>query len=316
MQKYHKNKGIISLIFLLVVGFFVLGLATTTTTRTILEIKKNRNALSGDQSFYTAEAGVEEGLYQYLATPSYSGGNLPFLNNISADSISVIANDWPNVKIKASAGNNLTNREIAYIINAFPEAIAFNYVIFSEGNISLDGSAIINGDVLANSNIPAPKIDNDVAGADGISFTAAGTAQTYLQNKNQSGIVFIKDVGLTSIQGASTNLQGSLVTKGSLKLSGGTYTATNNYSALVVERNLTIDGGVTINGIIYVIGSISITGSNTINGTIISANGASIDIVGNTTVNFNPAAVTNWRDLKGLVKTSALAPEIISWSEN
>ena len=163
MPQSNQQKGVITLIFLLVVGFFALGLAMTSGTKTILELKKNINTISADQSFYTAEAAVSEGIYQYINDDEYSGGNFQLINNVLNSSTSVTDVGWPYVEVKGVAENNLTHREVVYTLNVFPEGLAFINAIFSEGNLSLSGNFNVScenpsgdpcdGNVFSNNNI-------------------------------------------------------------------------------------------------------------------------------------------------------------------
>lgn len=157
MFKNNKNNGIISLLFLITFGLFVFGLTLSATTRTILEFKKNHNVISGDQSFYTAEAAAREGVYQYLINSSYVGGDGQIINNAFASSINIIKNpaNWPYVEVNSLAisESNLTRREIIYTLTEFPEGLAFNNAIYSEGDISAGGHVAVIGDVFSGNNI-------------------------------------------------------------------------------------------------------------------------------------------------------------------
>ncbi|MDP3963168.1 MAG: hypothetical protein Q8Q39_01590, partial [bacterium] len=80
--------------------------------------------------------------------------------------------------------------------------------------------------------------------------------------------------------------------------------------------NLRVAGGTTINCVVYVLGETSFgSGNNTINGSLISAGGASVDVTGSATINYDPAVGVEWESLTGLNTSTTSQPEIILWEE-
>jgi len=310
MQCNKKEKGVISLIVLLGIGFLALGMAFAISTSTLSELSKNRNTFLGDKAFYTADAAARKGAYNYIANSSYTGGSFELLNGDSASNI-IITDPCPSepyVCVEGQAGNLIANRKAIYKLTKFPEGLSFNYAIFSQNNLNFGGSATVNGNIFANGNIDFhgahasvngdafspgtiddfPNIGGEtVEGVDSIpkleidpqpyrdEAEAAGTLFTPSDAEsylnNQAKTAVIYVEGNTHMGGNNTNLIGALVVEGSLKVSGGTYTAKEDYPAIIVQGDLEIAGGAIINGVIYVTGSTSFgAGGGTINGAIIS----------------------------------------------
>ena len=142
----NKNeKGIMSLAVIFVVGFFGLGLALTITMVALVGLNKNYNTNSGNQTFYTAEAAAREGVYQYLSTSTYSGGNaFPELINNASDTVFVDASGPIFTFISGNAENNLTYRTVKYKLERIPGSMTFSYAIFATGDLTLGGGVDIN----------------------------------------------------------------------------------------------------------------------------------------------------------------------------
>ena len=177
---FKDNRGVMSLIVILGIGFFVLAIALTLTGQIVVEIMRNRNTIAGDQSFFTAEAAAREGFYQYLATTSYTGGNPELLNDVSEGSISVTTSTLgvAHREVIGTAKNNLTNRKVIYTV-VFLEGLAFEYALFSESDLYLGGNAKVGGNTFSNGttsvNSNAVTMNGDVTSAGNI--TAGNTGQ-------------------------------------------------------------------------------------------------------------------------------------------
>jgi hypothetical protein len=304
MRETLKEKGIISLVVIMSVGLFALGSVLAVSTGILGELIKNKNTVSGDQAFYTAEAGMKEGTYQYLNSLSYSGGTAVLLNNAAGGDIVVATSTWPYIIAKGTAENIRSYRGVLHTITVFPEGFAFDHAVYAHNDLTLGGSVEVNGSVFANDGIdfhganaavngnayspgdiedhgnisglivpgvdpiPLPHFDlepyRQAAIVDGTLFSSSTEAETYLNNQTRNAVIFVDDVDKTKIQGTNTNLTGSLVTMGNLDLTGGTFTASDNYLAIVVNGDLKIAGGATINGIVYVTGDTSFGGGNNV----------------------------------------------------
>ena len=183
----NNDKGIMSLVVIFVVGFFGLGLALTITMVALVGLNKNYNTNSGNQTFYTAEAANEEGIYQYIASSSYLGGNFnQSINNISTSSISIfVTSSWPYATVTAEAENNITHREVINTINVFPESLAFDYAIFSKSGITLTGSASTTGKLFSNGDIDINSNHVQIGGGNCGAFSAGDiTGHTEIIDSN------------------------------------------------------------------------------------------------------------------------------------
>ena len=143
---FKDNRGVMSLMVILGIGLFVLAITLTLTGQIVVEIIKNRNPVSGDQSFFTAEAAVREGVYRYLSTTTYSGDFDVYPSDInnSTHTISVDNTDLHYAYIAANASNNLTNRIVRYKLEKIPGSMTFSYAIFSDSDITLGGNVDIS----------------------------------------------------------------------------------------------------------------------------------------------------------------------------
>jgi len=348
----NNDKGIMSLAVIFVIGFFGLGLVLTVATAALLGITKNYNTNSGNQTFYTAETAVREGIYQYLADNSYSTGNFSqTINNISTSSIPIsVTSSWPYVIITGEAENNITHREVGYILNVFPEGLAFDYAVYSENTLDLGGSVDVEGNIFANGTtsisgsatidgdafsaatvtttgsgdvtgnessfvdpIPPPQIDlEEYRSIATFEATSSPDAQGYLNGNTITGEIIFVDATTTETDIQTTNLTGSLAVKGDLRLRGGTViTATDNYAAVVVNGDLRITGNTTINGVVYVSGNTTFSGGNNfINGSLISVDGVDTELLGSVDIQFSTSTL-----LFGISTTTTSTPKITSWQE-
>lgn len=357
--KTNQN-GIIGLAVVFGVGLFALGAALTLTLGALSELSKDRNAISGDQSFYNADAAAREGAYQFIndASTTYAGGAPVLLNGSATAAIAVASLAWPYVEVHGEAENARNFRTSIYILTLFPEGFAFDYAVYAQNNLTFGGNIEVNGSVFANNGIdfngasaqingnayspaeiedtgningdafggvniiPPPGIDFEVyrniaaSSTPSTLFSSAADAETYLNGQVREAVVYVEDTVKTKVQGAGTQLTGSLVTEHDLDITGGTYNATGTYVAVAVNGDLKIAGGATINGIVYVTGETSFGGgTNTINGSLISAGGATADVAGNAVINFDPDIAASWQNLSGLDTTSTSTPVIVEWRE-
>ena len=338
---FKDNRGVMSLIVILGIGFFILAIGLTLTGQIVVEIMRNRNTIAGDQSFFTAEAAAREGVYQYRSNASYLGGTPQLINNTVSGEIIVTDIGWPYIEAGGKA-SNITNRNVIITLNLFPEGEAFDHAIYSQHNLWLSGNTAINGSIFANNSIdinnaavdvngnafspnefddnfgvidgdivigvdpiPQPEIDLtdyiNEANANGTYFMDKNDAQNYLNGQSQTAVVFIEDLGETHIQGG-----------------GGT---TLNGS-LVTKGNLRLSGG-TYNATgdlaaIIVEGNLRIGGGTTINGiVIVKGNATLVGGGGPNTINITGALIvlgeTNLTSLNGNININYDLALASSW---
>lgn len=299
-----RDKGIISLAVIFGVGFFALATALTLTTGIIVELIKDRNIVSGDRSFYTAETASREGVYQYIENDSASG-NLPLtVNNIPPSSISFSISPsprgWAYREAEGDAGNNLTNRKIRNTLLLFPAGATFDYAVYSESNLTIKGgnNNVIIGDIFSNTGIGCdgnPDIQGNAysAGPTGSIDDCEDNADSINEDIK---IIPSPEIDLTLYQNAAQNnpLGSTYFTDaddGENYLNNQTHTFpyevifvddnineiniqnANLTGSLVVKGNLQLSGGTTINAsddyaAIIVEGNLRITGDTTIYGLV------------------------------------------------
>lgn len=151
----RKDKGIISLATVFGVGLFALGTALMLAVGQLGELSKNRNTVSGGQSFYTAETNMREGSYQYVHAPTlYSGGSFLLLNNTATSTITVVPLAWPYAKVRGDAENQITRRKANHTITVFPEGLAFDHAVYAHDSLTFGGNlTVASGSVFANDGI-------------------------------------------------------------------------------------------------------------------------------------------------------------------
>lgn len=323
---FKENRGIISLIVILGIGLFVLAITLTLTGQIVVEIIKGRNTISGDRSFYTAEAAVREGIYQYIRNGFEGIDNFPILVNDIPETaiffeVSSSSLGWAYKEVEGNA-QNANYRKVKNTLLLFPSALAFDYAIYSEGDLGIKGSIDITGNVFSNGTtscegnahnidgdifssgstdndcnassissgvaiIPPPTIDPFYYGSIADCTSTAANVGTDCLSGPTAGVIFVDDPGNTVVLNGA-DLTGNLTIIGNLQLGGNSEIAASSSdpAAVVIEGNLTIGGNVEIHGLIYVTGSTTFAAGNPrIYGSIISVGGIA-DIVGNPTIEY------------------------------
>ena len=312
-----KQKGIISLLVLISIGFFALAAATAISLDVFSELSKDQDTIFGDLAFHNSESAVKEGFYQYRENPSsYAGGATELINKSLSAEISVASLDWPYAEIKGIAENKLSQRKNIYAVTLFPEALTFNYAIFSQSELNFKGNVTINGNIFANEKIefqgsgaevngdafspneidgaeniegnvvtdvepiPPPQIDlqsyYELAQNEGTFFSTSAEAEDYLNNQTKEALVFIQDP-----ESLGTKIQGE---------------NTRLFGFLAVEGDLEITGGTFTASenypAIIVWGDLKITGGTTING-VVYVTGETSFGAGNNVINGSLLSVGN-----------------------
>ena len=164
MEKFPREQGIISLIAVFGVGLFALSCSFITPAGTRAQLSASRNTSLGDQAFYTAEAELGEGSYQYVNDTSYVPGSPLLLNGTSGGSIEVTPLAWPYAKVKGVADKNATHRSTAHVIAVVPEGLAFDYAVYAKYFLTFGGNIEINGNIFANEGIDFNGASADING--------------------------------------------------------------------------------------------------------------------------------------------------------
>jgi cytoskeletal protein CcmA (bactofilin family) len=118
--------------------------------------------------------------YQFIqelatqGTSTYAGESvLPLTQMIASDITLSPAADpaLPYVSVIATAENSRSKREVVRTITLLPEALAFNYALYTHGDLRLSGSAVVDGDVYSNATISA----EGASAIDGDTFSVGTT---------------------------------------------------------------------------------------------------------------------------------------------
>lgn len=340
----------VSAIVIMSIGLFSLSAAVLTLGGAVKELKKDRDLVYGSYSFYTAESAAKEGLHQFLENPPYSGGETPLLNNSSESKVAIdCSENWPECKVIGTAQNNDYFREVVYLINTFPESLAFSYAVYSQADLLFNGTPIVNGDIYAvdeiefngtadingdaysptsigekenikgtafsfYDTIDPPNINPYSYKDEAVTLTTAEEVTDYLEKPEEvNEVVFVE--GPAKIHLENTTLNGCLLVMGDLTLNSANFTASDKHPAIYVGGDLNIKGNTIIEGVVYVEGETSINGVNTIEGSLISKGDVSFGGTDEATIGHNDDFTENWEDLIGL-EPSSQDPIIIEWSEN
>lgn len=139
-------------------GLFGLAIVATVAVGTMAELRKNRNTTSGDQMFYTAHSAADEGVYQFLkSAPTIPPSGLAeILNGASSAGTQIEALAWPYYRIRGNSANPATQRHAVRIITVFSEGEAFKYALFADADLTIGGSAQVNGNIFSNNDIIFP----------------------------------------------------------------------------------------------------------------------------------------------------------------
>ncbi|MFA5830409.1 MAG: hypothetical protein WC878_01110 [Candidatus Paceibacterota bacterium] len=354
MQHQNFQKGIVSLAAVLTIGVFALGLVFNAANGALGEIAKNRNGRLAERTFAAAESENREGVYQFLKSPaSYPEGHhvLPAVSMNGADANEITLDvDWPYVEARGRSDNGKTEHKNLRRITVFPEGAAFDYALYSNGDMDITGNADVTGNIAANENLsienaaasvegnlyvgenydphgnanvegevsletvtPPPSIDTAPYRIEAETSGALFGTPATLENylKNRTRHAVVYGDFTNPANIQNTNLTGTLITTGDVKLNGGTFTASPDHAALIVGGNLDLAGGVVINGLVLVNGSeVSGTGNATINGSLLSTSGGPLNVTGSIVVNYVPY---DWMELTGLNTVSSEPPKLLNW---
>ncbi len=352
--KHQHQKGMIALITILGVGFLALTAVIAISIGAFSGLVRNSNAVFGKQSFYTAEAAVNEGMYQRLGSATYVNSSAPLLNGTLAGTISLVDLPSYRVEIKGIVTNNRTERRVIKTFTLCPACEAFTYGVYSAGGgITLTGGSTVNGDVysansinlngtsqingnaeavnaVSGSNVsgssisgasvvPAPSIDYVTyltkAQDDGTYFTKSKDADDFFKSPTSNAIVYLNFTSSASVK--TSSFTGIIVSETDLSLQG-TFNAATNYPAIISKGSLKMQGNTTINGIAIVAGEMNNTGNNNvINGSLIFLNPTSnVKITGGMIVNYDPTYFQNIENMVGFsVSMSGSTVKFLNWKE-
>lgn len=311
-MKNKNEKGIISLITILVIGLFGLGLVLILASVSLVSLNKNFDRKFGERTFYTAETAVREAVRKYQTSNGTitSGSLSTVLNEIESGNTNYTIEPshlgWQYKKVTATVMNEVVSAksffrkiEATFILN--PSFASFDYAIFSDGQLEIKGGAgnSITGNVFSNSNVNCsgnPTINGEIFSASSIAgCDATSTSGAEIIPPPTVDISFYQSIADCSSDAnhVKDDCFGSSPTSGVIFVNDPTKeTKLQNVELsgnLTVRGDLEISGGTIISAsndyfAIIVDGDLKVTGNNTING-IIYVTGKTTFGAGNTVVN-------------------------------
>lgn len=277
------KKGYSAIVTVFLVSTIGLILAGNISALMIARQKIMRNVLGSAQSYYTAEAGIEDALLRVI-DPDIPEQNNIALSLAGSTASTTIAQDGNNITISSSGDKNDFVRNLQLSLSAATDGSSFNYgVQIGSGGLEMKNSGRIEGNVYSDGDIigtNSPVITGD-AWASGVhtiqGFRVDGDAHAHtLKNDSIGGDAYYVTKTGTTVSG--TNHPGSADPPAQTMpindtlinswkddaVAGGTYTGDyliNTDTVLgptKIVGNLTIesDAVVTMEGTIWVTGNI------------------------------------------------------------
>lgn len=322
----RKGSLIFTFVILVAISAIFLSFLYVTIARTRdIPAKKARA-----KAFYTAEAGINKAIW-YLATPVGSGGmGEAWRTTGSSESFgegiyyfSVL--DGPSsgsILIIATGEVNGITRTIQQILSGGSSSTAsFDYAVYANSNLNLNGAGGINGPTFAAGNITltgATSINGDVTIMEGSTYRKNGVNQPATVTTTQppmpeidtapydelltqaaaqpAGNMTISGAGTYNLNGGTLYVNGNLTVSGARRIAGGgTIVVTGNYSqsgagnidsntTIITGNNLSITGSNVVNsgGVLFSKNNITLSGAGDITGSVIAMNAVNASGAGRT----------------------------------
>jgi len=287
---------IIAVLFFLTGSFLVL---TAVATPVLREVGNVTNLSTSKQSYFTAEAAMEDAVYRLMNSLDLSSPEVTILGG-STGTITHVA-EFETRTITA-VGNELDRIRTIGATLTEDIGVAFFYGVQADvGGIVLDGLSSIEGNVYSNGVVDGGlqnEIDGDVvsAGASGLvdNIDTSGTVYAHSITKSDiDGDAYYQSIDIsTTVNGtkypgspdqSTSSLPitdekvadweafaeaGGVITSADPRCSSGTYTITNTSITLgpvKIEGNLQIrNSTLTVAGTLWVVGNIIVSGISTV----------------------------------------------------
>ncbi len=289
-----KQRGFVASLNTLLVLIFLLSLAMTMSVLISTRQKISTNAINATQSYYTAQAGIEDSLMRLKNNPQMAPLNYTFtINNSTADVI-IPALLGGSRTINSQGNNNglIKTTQVVYAIDS--DGISFRYgAQVGSGGLVMNNGSKVQGNVFSNGNITGSgTIDNDVIIAgNGHSVKdvyVGGNALTYscLSSASVQNLTYVTGGSHTCTIRGTTTSQSSEIPTQALPISQGQIDEWKTAAASAgTLGNTTIDGTqslgpIKINGSLTLLNNatLKITGTIYVTGNITTGNGATIKL--------------------------------------
>ena len=147
-QKEHGQILLMSLVFLIFVLFFLIGLFSYTSSQIVF----HKNDISKNQALSITEAGIEMAIWKLNNQPGYTGETDTTLGNGTFDvSISTIDANRKSITVTGYIPNSikpLASRTVKTNVDIGVTTISFRYgVQVGNGGFTMLGGSTVNGNI-------------------------------------------------------------------------------------------------------------------------------------------------------------------------
>jgi hypothetical protein len=288
-----NNKGFILFFAIFVAMIFITGISAAVIVLSFNERRISYGDKKSFQSYYAAEAGIEDILLQLKRNPNLPASNyiLNVGDSLSNITLSAVVGGSRTIASVGDSSQRIKKVNVVYSVDA--DRVSFNYgAQVGAGGLNMGNNSAINGNVFSNGSITGNGdiLNSVVVAGNGnkISGIDVGeNATTYsCEDSNITGkLTYVAGGTVSSCDSGSLELRTSEITQEALPISldqinqwkadalaGGVFSGTRTYSGGTnyigpiqigtdaSPANLIVNGGSTVRlrGIVYVTGSITI----------------------------------------------------------
>lgn len=334
MRSRRGSAFLISMIFLVL----LLGIGATFVQMSIQEVSRASRIKKETRALALAEAGLDHTtwyIYNYnpstfpftLERTDFPEGNFSAVVTQHHDtSGALVPNSFRVVSTGTSQGFTAQVKSVGQL--AFQSSgnnAVFDNALFSNSDLTIKGTANVNGTVYCNGNLKAQGsgyVSNDAFAVGSIQDSKGlikGTKHPGSPHKTMPtiDIQYYRSIADTYYSTGrtfsnTTNLDGVTFIDGSIHLSG----KVKGKGVIVVNGDVQVDGNVTLDGTdsefaIVTIGNVKVNGGSTING-VIYAHNVSLDALfwGNGTATINGAVVADIITVNGTLNVNYVKPTV------
>lgn len=342
----RKGSLLLTFVMLMAVSAILFSFIYVVTARTMdIPAKK-----AGIKAFYIAESGINKAIW-YLITSTEAGGrgeswrtsatSESFGGGIFTISVSDGASAG-SIRIVATGEVNGITRTIQQILSGGSAGTpSFDYAVYANSNLNLNGAGGINGPVFGKGNITltgATSINGPVTLMSGSTYKKNGVNQTATVTTTQppmpeintayydallaqaalqpAGNMSITGAGTYNLAGGTLYVNGNLSVSGARKIAGGgTIVVTGSYNQsgsgsidpntkIITGSDLTISGSnvVSSGGVLFAKNNITLSGAGDITGSVIAMNTVNASGAGRTIgLVYSQAGMSGARTIVGSV---------------
>jgi len=149
-SKTHTSGGYVAIISVVVVMATAMIIVGGTTTSMITKQKQVRNQIHSTQSYYTAEAGIEDSLLRIIdGDLEYQGSNTITIGDTVATTNITQTGNTIEITSLGDAENRVRN--LALSLTQDTVGVSFNYGIqIGEGGMEMINNSVVNGNIYSN----------------------------------------------------------------------------------------------------------------------------------------------------------------------